>query len=95
MALPNIIVRISSNESRHCPICRQVSLSGTDDFEAAYNHLLGHGLTCLHVGPETIQDKNGGPWHTTVALFGLTTTGRTARGRKKKLAPKAVGKKGE
>jgi hypothetical protein len=66
-----IIVRVSSNEMRQCPLCRNADLDGIKGFEAACNHLLqGHKLKRLHVGQETINDQDGKPWHTTVAVFG-------------------------
>ena len=65
-----VIVKLSSNESRNCPVCGNQFLDGGQDFERACNHVLSHGLKCLHVGQETIPGEKGEPWHTTVAVFG-------------------------
>jgi hypothetical protein len=68
MAEP-IMIYVSSNISRMCPLCSE-SLDG-ERFEDACNHMLaGHGLKCLHVGQETTADREGKPWHMTVAVFG-------------------------
>lgn len=64
------MVRISSNLGSPCPICKDVQLDGMEQFEEACNHLLSHGLKCLHVGQETIENIDGKPWQTTVAVFG-------------------------
>jgi len=40
------------------------------DFQESCNHLLQHGMTCLHVGQETSRDSNGELWQHTVAVFG-------------------------
>jgi hypothetical protein len=69
MFAPKVIVRISSNEAGSCRVCGTY-VDGTKDFEAACNHVLEHGLKCLHVGQETILGADGGPWQTTVAIFG-------------------------
>lgn len=65
-----VVVKISTNEGRRCPI-REGFLDGTETekFEAACKHLLEHGLKLRHVGQETIYGSEG-PWQTTVAVFG-------------------------
>jgi len=68
--MSEVIVRVSSNEGRGCPFCSNEFLDGSQQFEKACNHLLSHGLKCLHVGQETIAGRAGEPWHTTVAVFG-------------------------
>jgi hypothetical protein len=65
-----IIVKVSSDEYKNCPMCSGEQLDGKDRFEQACNHVLSHGLKCLHVGQETTPDDNGKPWHSTVAVFG-------------------------
>jgi hypothetical protein len=69
-AMPNkkVMVQLSSNISRACPLCQTFSIDG-DQMESSMNHMLAHGLKCLHVGQETIADDQGKPWHTTVAVF--------------------------
>jgi hypothetical protein len=62
------IVYVSTGALRTCPFCGE-SL-GLERFEESCNHLLGHGLKCLHVGQETGWDGRGNPWHNTVAVFG-------------------------
>jgi transposase len=62
------LVYVTTNTSRLCPICGEESLDG-DHFEDACNHVLRHGLKCLHIGQETRRDDNGKPWHSTVAVF--------------------------
>jgi hypothetical protein len=62
------MIYVSSNISRMCPLCTE-SLDG-ELFEHACNHVLEHGLKCLHVGQETKADGDGKPWHMTVAVFG-------------------------
>ena len=70
-AASQIIMRVSSNEMRQCPLCRQTDLDGIKNFEAACNHLLQtHKLKCLHIGQETTEDRDGKPWQSTVAVFG-------------------------
>lgn len=64
-----LIVRISTNESRSCPLCNNVSLDG-EWFERSAEHLFKHGLQCLHVGQETGTDDQGRPFQMTVAVFG-------------------------
>jgi hypothetical protein len=65
-----IIITVNSNIFRGCPLCNSVPLDGSKGFDEACNHLLQtHGLKCLHVGQETIND-GGKPWETTVAVFG-------------------------
>ena len=64
-----MIVRISTNENRKCPLCPQ-PLNGVDEFERACNHILQvHESKSLHVGQETHPDDRGNPWHSTVAVF--------------------------
>jgi len=70
MPASEVIVKVSSNIGSNCAICNNEFLDGTEDFEKACNHLLSHGLKCLHVGQETISGEHGEPWHTTVAVFG-------------------------
>ena len=66
-----IIVMVSSNEDRLCPLCHDFSLYGTKDWEGSCNHLLlAHGLKCIHVGQETAPSLDGSPYHNTVAVFG-------------------------
>jgi hypothetical protein len=65
-----MMVKISSNESRRCPECNEMLHAGeTEEFQNTCNHLLAHGLKCLHVGQETITGDDG-PWQTTIAVFG-------------------------
>jgi hypothetical protein len=65
--------RISSNESGPCPFCGPgVFLDGGKAFLKAASHLEEvHGLSCLHVGQETVSDDQGLLYQTTVAFFGL------------------------
>ena len=65
-----MLIRVSTNEGRPCPLCGQF-LDGTEEFEEACKHLEGHGLKRLHVGQETHHGGDAGaPWHSTVAVFG-------------------------
>jgi hypothetical protein len=62
------LIRISSNESRMCPLC-DFELDGIHKFEDCCNHLLqDHNFKCVHVGQETYG--LGEPFHCTVAVFG-------------------------
>lgn len=71
MAAKQILVHISTNVGRACPLCTEgPNLLGDDYFEKMSNHLLAHGLTCIHVGQETINSSDGKPWQTTVGVFG-------------------------
>jgi hypothetical protein len=65
------MIHVSTNVQRQCPICRDSGdLMGDDHFEQMCNHLLKHGLECLHVGQETHRTANGKPWQSTIAVFG-------------------------
>jgi hypothetical protein len=66
-----LIIRLSSNSGRYCPMCSDFYLNGPEQFEESCKHLFSHGLKCLHIGQETVNDHEGRPWHTTVAFFGL------------------------
>jgi hypothetical protein len=67
------MIYVSTNESRLCPLCGDESLD-MEHFEDSCNHLLGHGLKCLHVGQETTRDRDGNLWQVTVAVFGSGST---------------------
>ena len=69
--LKKVVVVVTSEVGRTCPIedCHQL-LDGMDHFEEACNHLLQHGLTCVHVGTQTADGPEGKPWYFTVAVFG-------------------------
>ena len=61
------LIRISSNESRICPLC-DFELDGVHKFEDCCTHLLqDHNFKCVHVGQETYG--LGEPYHCTVAVF--------------------------
>jgi hypothetical protein len=65
-----IIVHVSTAESKVCPICKEVPI-GAGQFEHSCNHLISeHGLTCLHVGSETHFETSVSPAIATVAVFG-------------------------
>ena len=61
----------TEDDSRGCPIqdCHEL-LDGINHFEDACNHLLQHGLICVHVGTQTDDGPGGQPWHLTIAVFG-------------------------
>jgi hypothetical protein len=42
------------------------------DIGKEIQHYLEHGYKLLHVGQETSYDDDGKPWHSTVAVVGLT-----------------------
>jgi hypothetical protein len=66
-----LIVYVSTNESRACPMPGCKFYLNGENFDGSCNHLLkAHGLKCLHVGQETGRDDEGKPWHSTVAVFG-------------------------
>jgi hypothetical protein len=65
-----IIVYVSTNEGRSCPLEGCNFTLDMDTFQENCTHLLQHGLMCLHVGQETTYDSDGKPWHNTVAVFG-------------------------
>ena len=69
--LKKVVVLVTSEVTRTCPIenCHRL-LDGIDHFEDACNHLLQHGLTCVHVGTQTDEGPNGQAWHVTIAVFG-------------------------
>ena len=58
------MVTVASNVGKPCPLCREERLNG-ERFDEACQHLLDHGLKCLHVGQE-----GHGTTHRTVAVFG-------------------------
>jgi hypothetical protein len=60
-----IIITVASNMGNPCPLCRNVQLDGIEHFDEACQHLLDHGLKCLHVGQE-----GHGNSQRTVAVFG-------------------------
>jgi hypothetical protein len=64
-----IKVRLSSNELLTCPICKDFSIDGIENFLESARHLQDvHGLSCLHVGQESVDAEV--PFQTTVAIFG-------------------------
>lgn len=65
------MVRVRSDEGRSCPLCSRHSAMADNHFEVFSNHLLkDHSLKCLHVGQETIKDREGNLRQVTVAVFG-------------------------
>jgi hypothetical protein len=65
-----IKARLSSIELGPCPLCKEFTIDGIDNFLESARHLQDvHGLICLHVGQESI-DAEKQPFQTTVALFG-------------------------
>ena len=56
-----------------CELCQSgFGTPGLPDFENKVNHYLGHGLTLLHVGQETDEDRDGKRhWQHTVAVLGV------------------------
>ena len=69
-AAKEIIIRISTNERVSCRLCDFTPYDGSSvAFEDVCNHVMKeHGLVCL--GQETTHGPGGGPWHSTVAVFG-------------------------
>ena len=63
------VIHIRSNEGRGCPFCKKHHLDG-DAFDAAINHVLSHGFSLLHVGSETIGNKDEGIFLISVATLG-------------------------
>jgi hypothetical protein len=67
-------VHISTNigtSYKHCN--ERIGAVGLGDHQLAesINHYIGqHGYKLPHVGTETIDDRDGKPWHTTVAVLG-------------------------
>jgi hypothetical protein len=64
-----LVIHISTNVSRGCPVCRKFSVGGSDDWEASVNHMLGHGWQLIHVGTETGFGSDHDPAHHTVAVL--------------------------
>ncbi len=62
------LVRVSSLGPKSCPFCEKHELT-MDDLESASEHLYGHGLDCIHVGPEDYKAHSATPVRTTVAVF--------------------------
>ena len=62
------MVYLKTNIGKRCPLpgCDEF----LEEFDKSCNHLLKHGLKCLHVGQETSQDDSGKLWQNTVAVFG-------------------------
>ena len=65
----NHIIYISTNIGTGCEHCN--ARIGLEKLAESINHYIEkHGYKLLHVGTETICDKNGNPSHTTIALVG-------------------------
>jgi hypothetical protein len=62
------VVHISTNIGEICNECTK--RIGLDTIAESINHYIEHGYKLLHVGTETSHDKNGNPWHSTVAILG-------------------------
>ncbi len=61
--------KVSTDISRGCEHCG--ASIGYEDFTGAVNHFIQtHGYKLIHVGTETISDRDDKPWHTTVAILG-------------------------
>jgi hypothetical protein len=72
MSLRNMkhIVRVSSNVIETCTRCAEV-IGGDVLFDASINHYMNaHGYKLLYVGAETTTDRDGMPWHSTIAILG-------------------------
>jgi hypothetical protein len=64
-----IMVKVSSDVGEKCPLC-DFFMKGSEQWQEACNHLLAHGLKCIHVGQESMHDNDGKLYHNTVAVFG-------------------------
>jgi hypothetical protein len=65
------LIRVTSLINRNCPLCNGFEWGPEKDhFERLANHLLEHGLKCVHVGQETDFDDQRRPRQATVAVFG-------------------------
>lgn len=63
------VLRISSGESRSCPVCGSW-LEGSD-WDDSVNHVIReHGWRLLHVGGEWAEDGEGKSIQLTVAVLG-------------------------
>jgi hypothetical protein len=63
------VVHFTTSVSHACPEgCNR--LVGGEDFADSVNHLVQqHGYKVRHIGQETHQGDDGGPWHTTAAVL--------------------------
>jgi hypothetical protein len=83
------VVRVTTESSRaSCEHCHHEQ--GGLDFPASINHYIEqHGYRLLHVGTETTDDKNGNPWHCTIAVLGKET------GNLDRIDPPSAGMRGK
>jgi len=69
------VVHISTNISARCEHCSK-SVGGYPGngehslAESINQYIEKHGYKLLHVGTETSHDREGNPWHSTVAVLG-------------------------
>jgi hypothetical protein len=65
------VIHISSNVIKQCPHCAGFNFKDPPDIgERATHFIEQHNYKLLHVGQETINDSDGHPWQTTVAVVG-------------------------
>lgn len=65
-------VQISSNIIGTCEVCQKSVRGNIEELihEEINHYLQAHGFKLLHVGTQTTEDRDGKPWHTTVAIVG-------------------------
>jgi hypothetical protein len=63
------IIRLDTTSSMKCEHCSEW-VGGVDFSESVTHYIQEHGYKLLHVGSETIDDGDGGPWHMTVVVLG-------------------------
>ncbi len=67
------VVHISTGTGTRCEHCD--ANFKHEEFADPINHYIEqHGYRLLHVGTETIDDEDGNPWHTSVAVLGVEKT---------------------
>lgn len=70
--MPNNVVKVSSAECIHCPVCQAYILDGStiSKFNASCDHMMDeHGYTLAYVGNESVTNAKGETHQTAVAVL--------------------------
>lgn len=67
------VIYLNTDTDKACEACGY-SFNGWYDLGNRIQHYLEHGYKLLHIGSETSRDDEGKPWHSTVAVLGITKT---------------------